>query len=416
MTAFICGRRTNEPWLDNLSVGEKATGCYLAHCSGLAGRGGIREQWEMKLHELTEPLAITMWDFSWLERSWPGAGYEDWDHALDELSERGYNAVRIDAYPHLLALDPTATWTIKPCWNQQMWGSPAKNRVQIQPQLNTFIRKCADRGIWVGLSSWFQKVEEHGLKHIISPEKHAEIWKQTLDSIAQDDLMDAILYVDFCNEWPFEMWAPFFKPRREGFIRITNPEAMVWMKRSLEVIRQSYPDMAYTYSYVGTMRYEAAQLPDFTSSLDFIEPHVWMCHANQDEFYSRTKYSYQLFDSSGYESIVDDAQNIYKADPGYWKRLLEQHIDDVAAESRELDMPAITTECWGIVDYKDWPLLDWQWIKDLCAHGVRHAASTGRWAAMATSNFCGPQFVGMWRDVDWHQELTAVIKSASLPK
>lgn len=23
--------------------------------------------------------AITMWDFSWLERRWPGAGYEDWD-------------------------------------------------------------------------------------------------------------------------------------------------------------------------------------------------------------------------------------------------------------------------------------------------------------------------------------------------
>lgn len=44
-----------------------------------------------------------MWDFSWLERRWPGAGYENWDLALDELCERGYNAVRIDAYPHLLA-------------------------------------------------------------------------------------------------------------------------------------------------------------------------------------------------------------------------------------------------------------------------------------------------------------------------
>ncbi len=43
------------------------------------------------------PRAITMWDFSWLERRWPGAGYEDWDQALDELAERGYDAVRIDA-------------------------------------------------------------------------------------------------------------------------------------------------------------------------------------------------------------------------------------------------------------------------------------------------------------------------------
>ena len=48
------------------------------------------------------PRAITMWDFSWLERRWPGAGFEDWDVALDELKERGYNAVRIEAYPHLV--------------------------------------------------------------------------------------------------------------------------------------------------------------------------------------------------------------------------------------------------------------------------------------------------------------------------
>jgi len=25
-------------------------------------------------HRLTRPLAIAMWDFSWLERRWPGAG------------------------------------------------------------------------------------------------------------------------------------------------------------------------------------------------------------------------------------------------------------------------------------------------------------------------------------------------------
>ena len=54
---------------------------------------------------LDRPCAITMWDFSWLERRWPGAGYEDWDRALDELAERGYDAVRIDAYPHLHAID-----------------------------------------------------------------------------------------------------------------------------------------------------------------------------------------------------------------------------------------------------------------------------------------------------------------------
>ena len=31
-----------------------------------------------------------------------------------------------------------------------------------------------------------------------------------------------------------------------------------------------------------------------------------------------------------------------------------------------------------------------------------------------TSNFCGPQFVGMWREKLWHKEMTATIHSAKL--
>lgn len=61
---------------------------------------------------LDHPLAITMWDFSWLERRWPGAGYADWERALDELVVRGYDAVRIDAYPHLYAAGPQREHTI----------------------------------------------------------------------------------------------------------------------------------------------------------------------------------------------------------------------------------------------------------------------------------------------------------------
>ena len=53
-------------------------------------------------------------------------------------------------------------------------------------------------------------------------------------------------------------------------------------------------------------------------------------------------------------------------------------------------------------------------IKELCALGVTTAA-TGRWSAVATSNFCGPQFHGMWRDVEWHRGLTARIHAADAP-
>jgi hypothetical protein len=49
--------------------------------------------------------------------------YEDWDMALGELAERGYDAVRIDAFPHLVATDREREWELIPVWNQQSWGA-----------------------------------------------------------------------------------------------------------------------------------------------------------------------------------------------------------------------------------------------------------------------------------------------------
>ena len=79
------------------------------------------------------------------------------------------------------------------------------------------------------------------------------------------------------------------------------------------------------------------------------------------------------------------------------------------------DLLLVTTECWGIVNYKDYPLLSWDWVKDLCEIGVETAISTNQWIMIATSNFACPQFVGMWRDVEWHKRLTTLIKSQEIP-
>lgn len=155
--------------------------------------------------------AITMWDFSWLERRWPGAGFEDWDKALDELVDRGYNAVRIEAYPHLISAGAEKEWTLNEVWSQQMWGSPDLNRVQVQPNLNRFIRKCKKRDIRVGLSSWYRQDTLELYMKINSPKKMALVWIDTLKSIQQDNLLDTILYVDLCNEWPGDLWAPFLR-------------------------------------------------------------------------------------------------------------------------------------------------------------------------------------------------------------
>src|SRR5512141_1078667 len=90
----------------------------------VAMAGNRRMAMHGALAKLERPIAITMWEQSWLQRRWPGAGYEDWDRALAELVERGYDAVRLEANPHNLVVDKDATWRFNPVTDNSDWASP----------------------------------------------------------------------------------------------------------------------------------------------------------------------------------------------------------------------------------------------------------------------------------------------------
>jgi hypothetical protein len=370
------------------------------------------------------PRAITMWDFSWLERRWPGAGYEDWDLALSQLKERGYNAVRIDAYPHLLAAGAEKEWTLNEVWSIQNWGSPDMVKVKIQPYLNEFIAACKKYDIKVGLSTWFREDVDNTRMQITTPEKHAEIWLKTLDSVKKAGVLDNVMFVDFCNEWPGSLWAPFFKndPPNLTWGFWHTQKSMEWMKTSIAILRKEYPDMPINYSFdnFDVEKYSERDLSFF----DFAEHHVWMVKGNNNEFYREIRDRSEaagrpvdidgLFSNQVYKNLVAEGEKLYYEKPDYWKKMLVDFVERTALHAGKARLPLVTTECWGIVDYKDWPLLSWDWVKELCSLGTITAAQTRGWMAIATSNFCGPQFVGMWRDVEWHQKLTHIIKSNPL--
>ena len=368
------------------------------------------------LDGLEHPLAITMWDFSWLERRWPGAGFEDPGSALDALRERGYDAVRIDAYPHLVAADAEREWELLPHWSQQIWGAPARTRVTVQPALTEFVELCAARGIRVGLSSWFRQDTTDRRLAILTPHDLAQVWIATLSHIARAGLLDQLLYVDLANEWPIRAFAPFIGPPQppappDASPLRTSPVITDWTNRALACVREAYPDVPLCFSHaIGPEGYDRAE---DVSAYDLLEPHVWM--AGVTDFNDRIGYLFDGFDSGDYERLVERGERLYRERPEHWLSGLDDGIDVVARFSQLTDLPLVTTECWGVIDYKDWPLLAWDWVQELCEHGTRAASATGRWAAVATSNFCAPQFVGMWRDVRWHRELTDVIRSGSLP-
>jgi hypothetical protein len=113
-------------------------------------------------------------------------------------------------------------------------------------------------------------------------------------------------------------------------------------------------------------------------------------------------------------NLWQQAEKQYRDHEAHWKERLREGISFAVGASRNMALPLITTESWGPITYKDWPLLDWGWVKEICAYGVEQAVASGRWASMCTSNFCGPQFTGMWEDVEWHRRLTGLIKSGAM--
>ncbi len=377
------------------------------------------------------PVAITMWDFSWLERRWPGAGYEDWDLALSELAERGYDAVRIDAYPHLVAADPEGTWDLLPCWNQQDWGAQSVVTVTPLPQLIEFITAARRHGIRVALSSWYREDRDNTRMTIRDPQALGQIWLRTLEHLERANLLDTVLYVDLCNEFCLAPCSPWLTSERllRRLARRRPPENMSlrdlvepqpsrtecwvvsWMAESIGVLRDRYPELPFTFSFCDELTTWAEQ---DVSALDVLEPHIWMSSNEYSDFDERVGYGYQTFESTGYENLVAHARRTYEEDRDHFDSTLFRSIDNVADWSRATQLPLYTTECWAVTDWKDWPGLQWDWVMDVNARAVEYAAATGRWAGIATSNHCGPQFVGMWREVEWHQRLTKLIKSAPM--
>lgn len=387
---------TRRELLRSLAVG----GALLM--TGSASRAGVPAS--------KHPRAIAMWDFSWLERRWPGAGYEDWDQALDELAARGYDAVRIDAYPHLVDVDAQRSWLLKPQWDTEDWGAPTLVRVQVFPALQEFIVKCRDRHIKVGLSTWFREDDGNVRTRVRTPKKLADIWCTTLARLGDAGLLDTILYVDLCNEWPGHVWSPLkASPELQSW---ADRRSMTWMRTAISAVRAKFPEIPLLFST------DNDRVEDFAdhdvSFMDAIEHHLWMVGENDDEFYKLVGYEYQRFSQAGYHNVQLKAARLYADRPEYWNKLLTAKIGRLAEASRRAKQPVMTTECWAIVDYKDWPMLPWDWVKAVCELGVSTASATGQWAALATSNFCGPQFHGMWRDVDWHRRLTSTIKAGSM--
>ncbi|MFH1742194.1 MAG: cellulase-like family protein [bacterium] len=390
----------------------------------------------VRLHELQKPVAIAMWDFSWILRHHLLGSFEDWDLVLDQLVERGYNAVRVDAMPQFVAADTDGTvqeefFCAKDGWRPACWGNDVSVYIRPRDALLEFLPKCSERGIHVGLASWFLS---HGTprKDIFQEEGGLlRAWIETLTFLDNHSLLDSVLYVDVLNEYPFwhgyqwlqnelnersdlnkfkeenpDAHIPDFDPSRprEGMNPVQRELYNQFVTATLNELKKKWGDLPFYVSLDSEM-----QLPNIDlSAFDGLDYHIWFVH---NPSWSDTRYRdiHGLNNEQKFYEIYDDMMRFWRERRKEMIGWMEERITTISQTAKQHGIPCGNTEGWGSIIWIDHPALGWEWVKesgDICSElALQHG-----YKFICTSNFTHPQFKGMWEDIAWHRRITDRIK------
>lgn len=402
----------------------------------------------MKITDLKEPVAITMWDSSWLRRRYAGGGFESFDQALDELKERGYNAVRIDAFPHMIASLPDGTNaerfldTPGVSWHKYgfaQWGNPWTIYIYPRRDIVDFIRKAKERGIYVALSTWLKPTWEQRNDLIRGPEGLIRIWDETLAFLEENGCLDQILYVDVhneiphgaCNLWLYQQLECMKSPSGGGMTAEQKAFYRQYFTKVLHELKARWPQLSFTASYTEDFETEAREAD--LSEWDLLDVHAWMefapCKILKDTGYAEhisrfgdpdriylnpTTIGYtgsikRIPGDFYFEEVNQKIQKAWKEHKNECKEWMDKHMELIAQTGRSYGIPVGNTEGWGSVLWLEHPMLEWDHIREAGLIAAELGAKHG-YLFNCQSNFCEPQYLRLWRDVDYHRQVTGIIR------
>lgn len=377
------------------------------------------------LPKANDRFAVAMWDFSWATRRWGAEDeYADWDRVLDGLAERGYDTVRIDAFPHLMALHEAVILPQRPRF---MWGNHRAVRIRPREDLVAFMQKCRARGISVGLSTWFVPDTTHRRLLVRTPADFARVWNETLSVVEDAGLLDTVRWVDLCNEFPLDVWAPgaaehifgssVSSPFAAAFRGVPWPQAWAdraqsYLTEAIRILKARRQQLKYCYSFHALCGPTLRALD--VSEFGVAEVHCWV--ADDPAWNVSSLQIAPLLEVPG--GMPLHAGRMIGTPPSVLKMWAEHYLEPQmktwAAWASANHLPLVTTEGWGPVNYADVEGRDdeWDWVRAFAELAVEKAVAHG-WTGICTSNFCQPHHRGMWRDVGWHRALTGAIRRSA---
>ncbi|UVI33385.1 cellulase-like family protein [Paenibacillus spongiae] len=377
----------------------------------------------IKCSNQTETYAIAMWDFSWLTCRYRGGGFEHWERALDELAARGYNAVRIDAFPHLIASDHDGnrcdTFRMYPRnFGFSFWGNAFTVDIRPGEALVRFLKACESRNISVGLSTWLVESDPVRSGKLGGIDDFIRIWDETMLYLEEHDALGPVMYVDVLNEYPYFHGFHWLKlkmeelkePKTAG--RTANGAQQSFYREAigeaLMSLRTRWQDTDWFASQTQNVWTEDIDM-DY-STFDLLDIHLWFVHnrelAKGDPFLAAQ------YEDREWGPIYSRTMELWREGKDKYVSWLEGKVAEMCGVADRWSLPIGNTEGWGAIFWDEHPSLDWNWIRETAEIGARTGRRFG-YSFNCTSNFCHPYFTGYWEDADWHREMTGIIRSGS---
>jgi hypothetical protein len=415
-----------------VTTGALIAGQLVGGCSSPRG-AAVKSSAAVNVCKVRKPLAIAMWDFSWLLRHHRYGEFEDWDKVLDGLAERGYNAIRIDAMPQYVAADADGKIieefrSVRQNWEPVKWGNYYTMSFRPREALVEFLGKCNKYGIKVGLATWFYNHETAGQGIFTEEGGLLRAWQETLTFLEQNNLLDNVIYVDLLNEYPF--WHGYqclskeldalagangFTFDKMGTDIYNLPKTSVFnaaQKRFYNdfandliiKLKAEFPRLDFFASFCRQMLLEDIDLSNF-AALDY---HIWFADSGRIPGLNELG---NLDQSKDNRAIYKEAFAAWQQNRDELIEWMDGNMKKVSDTARKYGICCGNTEGWGPVHWMDHPDIGWEWTKDAGEICVDLAKKYDNYKFICTSNFTHPQFRGIWDDIKWHRRLTSKIKA-----
>jgi len=388
--------------------------------------------YDMRSELTPSRLTIAMWDFSWLNQHYKGGFFEDYNKVLDELLERGFNTVRIDAFPLLIgkldSIDQEVTISAAPLEN---WGATDKDRKHaVITELLDFMKTAKEKNISVILSSWALGgvLEFPNLREDYSnPKEIWKAWEKVLDLLKEEDLLSHVVYVDFDQEFPYfspvaqelnhlgqlksEPSASALAAMEAAGSVQTNFDILAWNPRQMEFVRNylnstlthfqfKYPELRFTFSFTSYWKEIRAMN---IKSFDVLELHFWL--SQSERFNSRSGFGGIIKDRGNhdYKDYMDRLEKTIQSSRPMLMKDMHNRLAWAKEWSEEIGAPLTTTEAWGPwwhMDHKD---LSWKWLYDWCEESMELSSEYELWGSTPW-NFSHPYWEN-WANLEWYNKV-----------